>query len=321
MHPRKAATLLGLASFGGACILGAVKSGPATLGATLAWFLTAVVLITSGQLRRKASLLMLSAGAVLALFLSVRTSPWLVSLDVIMIIVLSIGAASYNRLGNVWGPMSTILRRVVRAVIFVSVGASEVVTTVASMLPTTAKQTPDRKAAAGSKRRGVIVAAPLLLVMLALFASADPVFASYAHLPTVSSNSFNDLAIAFLGAVSILGLTRLAKTPISDPTLKTKVTSSELSIVLGGFVMIYSAFAFTQIVATIGGATYVQERTGGSYKEYARSGFFQLLIASAITLILLFIARGPLERSKAAQARQVQVLSLILCIHDKRLCN
>jgi MFS family permease len=294
-------------------MLVASKSGPATIGATAACLIGATVVSIAGELRRKASLLMLGAAVILAAFLTIRTSPWLVSLNAIMIVALGISAASYNRSGNLWGPMSTIVRRVFRSMFSVPGGASVGLTAVASLLPTPSEQTPDRRAAASSTFRGALFAAPLLLVMLALFASADPVFASYLYLPTVSSGWFNNLAVVAIGAVFLLGLTRLAKTTADDPVLKRKAGSGELAIVLGGFVVLYTAFAFTQIMAAVGGSTYVNERTDGSYKEYARSGFFQLLIASAITLVLLFIARGSLERNDGIKTRSVRILSVMLC--------
>ena len=52
---------------------------------------------------------------------------------------------------------------------------------------------------------------------MALFTSADPVFASYVNLPTVSSGLLNNLVIIVLGAAATLGLTRLAKTRTDDP--------------------------------------------------------------------------------------------------------
>jgi Domain of unknown function (DUF4173) len=309
----QAALTLGSMIFGGVFILLAATSGPATAGATIACFLSALIVIIAGRLRRKSSLLMVGAALVLASFLTLRTSPWLVSLNAIMIAALGVSAASYNRSGTLWGPMSIIVRRVFRASFCLPVGGSEGLNAVASLLPKPTEKTPDRRAAAGSTRRGVAIAIPLLLVMFALFASADPVFASYVHVPAVSSDWFNNAAVVLLGTVLLFGLTRLAKTSTDDPIINTRAGTQELSIVLGGFVTLYAAFAFTQIVAAIGGATYVMERTGGSYKTYARSGFFQLLIASAITLVLLFIARGSLERREGPKTGIVRVLCVLLC--------
>ena len=56
-----------------------------------------------------------------------------------------------------------------------------------------------------------------------------------------------------------------------------------------------------------------RERTGGSYKEYARSGFFQLLVASGITLILLFVARGPAGGKTGIKTSMIRTLSILLC--------
>jgi Domain of unknown function (DUF4173) len=309
-----AATVLGSSVFGGVCILLASKSGPATMATTLACFVAALTLIITAQLRRRTSLLMVGAALILASFLVVRTSPWLVSLDVIMIVTLGIGAASYNRAGTLWGPMSIIGRRLLRSMFSVPAGASEGLLALSSLLPAPTEITPDRRAAASSTLRGLLIATPLLLIMLGLFASADPVFASYVHIPTINTGWFNNGVIVLLGTMLLLGLVRLAKAEHNDPVLTKKAGTGELSVVLGGFVLLYATFAFTQVAAAIGGATYVNERTGGSYKEYARSGFFQLLIASAITLVLLFVARGSLERREGSRTRSVRVLSLVLCV-------
>jgi MFS family permease len=309
----EAAAVLGSATVTGVGVLIAVKNGPATIGATAAYCFSAGVLILTGQLRRRASWVMLSAAGILAAFLSFRTSPWLVSLNTIMIALLGISAASYNRAGTLWGPMNAITRRVLRSTLSVPTAVSDGIAAMASLLPTPIEQSAERKASSRSTLRGVVFAAPLLFVMLMLFASADPVFASYVHLPTLETHWFNDLAVVLVGAVLMLGLLRLAKTPVDDPIMTKRAQPREVAIVLGGFVMLYTAFAFTQIVAAVGGATYVKERTGGSYKEYARSGFFQLLLASAITLVLLFVARGSLERREPSGTRALRMLSVLLC--------
>ena len=64
---------------------------------------------------------------------------------------------------------------------------------------------------------------------------------------------------------------------------------------LGALVALYAVFAITQLVVIAGGADHVLRTQGLSYAEYARSGFFQLLAVSAITLAVLTVLRAAIR--------------------------
>ena len=76
-------------------------------------------------------------------------------------------------------------------------------------------------------------------------------------------------------------------------------------MVLGGLVLLFSAFAGAQVVALAGGAEKVLRTEGLTYAEYARSGFFQLLAVAALTLCTLMTVRAATRLEQAAARRFV----------------
>ncbi len=308
---------LGAALAVGVGIRVAVANGVQTIATSLAIALSVVVLVGPGRVRRRASLVMMLFALCFAMFLSLRSSPWLISLDVIVSVLLIISAASYSKGGTIWSPMSVLLRRNIRAVGSVLTGLPLVTDTLASVLPTTVNINDERRRWIRSVIRGCLVAGPLLFIMGMLFAAADPVFASFLTVPKVSDvflkNRLADVLIVGAASLCAFGVFRTTKTDRADPVLTRSFGAHELITVMSGFVALYAAFAATQILAAVGGEQYVLTRTGGSYKEYARSGFFQLLAASAITLIVLFAARGSLQRCVGRTRTILGSLSIILC--------
>jgi hypothetical protein len=63
------------------------------------------------------------------------------------------------------------------------------------------------------------------------------------------------------------------------------VTMAGLSITIG-------AYGLVQIIAATSGAEYVEQRTGLTYAEYARGGFFQLVAVTVLTVLVLTAARS-----------------------------
>jgi hypothetical protein len=315
---RSAATWLLLSALvGGLSLRFAFANGPATIATAMAIVVFSAIMVSRCRVRRRVSIVMIAGAISLAIFLPLRTSPWLIPLNLVAIVLLLSGAASYNMSGNVWGPVSLLIRRLFSSAFRVVAGIDEAVTTVASIVPipgnSDSESVTERRANIRSIARGTFISAPLLAVMATLFAGADPVFASYLRLPALSMGWLAELVIVGIGAIMVLGLFRLSHTIRADIALGKPIGNNELTTVLGGFVSLYVVFATLQIAAAVGGAKYVRERTGGSYKEYARSGFFQLLAASAITLVLLFIARGALRRTQARHQTVISVLSVVLC--------
>ena len=88
----------------------------------------------------------------------------------------------------------------------------------------------------------------------------------------------------------------------------------EATVVLCGLTGLYALFAVAQLVAAVGGADHVADTTGLTYAEYARSGFFQLLWASGITLVTLLVLRSATRAVTGRWQRIVTVCSVVACL-------
>jgi hypothetical protein len=84
----------------------------------------------------------------------------------------------------------------------------------------------------------------------------------------------------------------------------------EWAIVLGALNLLYLGFAVARIVALSEGGARVLKTAGLTYAEYARSGFFELLAAAAITLVALIVLRATADVS---EPKKRGVFSVLAC--------
>jgi hypothetical protein len=168
--------------------------------------------------------------------------------------------------------------------------------------------------------RGGLLAAPLVFVVLALLASADPVFASFLRFPDDVGDLVVHAVLLTIGAWGAAAVLRMASAPPFGPPglagANRPMGDVEAATVLGGLVLVFAAFAVSQAVAVIGGADYVLRTAGLGYGEYARHGFFQLLAVAAITLVVVIALRAtvrtPTSRRFVVLAELAAVLTLVL---------
>jgi hypothetical protein len=145
---------------------------------------------------------------------------------------------------------------------------------------------------------GILLAAIPLMVFGALFLSADPVFAELfqdfvridlssfvSHLALIAVLSW--LACGYLvGFASGTRLDGLRKLGWEPPTFR----SGEISVALGLVDLLFLAFVVVQFRYLFGGAEMVEVTPGLTYAAYAREGFFQLVVATALGLPWLLAA-------------------------------
>ena len=173
---------------------------------------------------------------------------------------------------------------------------------------------------------GVLLAAPLLVVFGSLFASADSIFSNL--LKNVFAFDVNTVAshmilIGVWGALTA-GYLRwsLIARPDAAPAL-TGETASTLGIVpvgtaLGLLNLMFLLFVVVQLRYFFGGAALVEERTGLTYAEYARQGFFQLMAASGLVLPVLMgadhLVRGETAANLTTFRRLASLLLVLLAV-------
>ncbi|MBU4336880.1 MAG: DUF4173 domain-containing protein [Actinobacteria bacterium] len=148
----------------------------------------------------------------------------------------------------------------------------------------------------------VVVALLLALVLGSLFAAADPVFAQLLpHLDLADVPA--RIVLGFLAAGATAALAHLVTTP--PPGARFQLGRARaarlhewLVPVLTLAVLVW-VFVLVQVSGLLGGTRQLLEATGLTYAQYARQGFGQLLLATALTLLVVAVAarRAPRETS------------------------
>ncbi|MDQ1402666.1 MAG: hypothetical protein QOG03_982 [Actinomycetota bacterium] len=293
-------------------------SGVATTGGALAAVVAVAVLLASGRVVQPQARLVAAFVPIFALFLPLRMSPWLIAPDLCALAALLVVAASFGRDGDLFDV--TIPRALTRAMHTAANGLAApafVAGPLARALRRRRDQADDRASLAGPMVRGVLLAVPLLLVLGALLASADAVFASLFRIPAPPGEVVMHAVVIAIGAWAMGGLLRTASA--SQPAGITldnppRLGELEVTVVLGALATLFGIFASVQAVTALGGAHHVLTTRGLTYADYARSGFFQLLAVSAITLVALLVLRATTEPSRRITVLCQVVVALTLVI-------
>ncbi|WP_269087583.1 MULTISPECIES: DUF4153 domain-containing protein [Nocardiopsis] len=172
----------------------------------------------------------------------------------------------------------------------------------------------------------------LLFVFGLLFAFADAVFAGYLDrilsglfLGPEAFNPIGDLfamvvAALFTGSAVLAARRRHAPRLVPHPG--PAVTDSDRTplpvwvwtIPLSALVLLFTAFLAVQAVAMFGGEDHVQRVAGVTYAEYARQGFFQLVVVSVLVLCVIAVAVRVLPSRPTATRTLRNALLGLLCV-------
>ena len=279
------------------------------------------------------------AGVVLSIGLAIRASPTL------QVVVFLAASAAFTfpalRAGTDWmrgSGVSDHLEAVVGAVGHAGFGGFRVV---ADLLSSQAGVPGDGENASALENRGhstrqgvsailrgLLLAAPFLFVFGALFVSADRVFADLINglVGTAMDEWASHLVVtgilAWLATGYLTGFltgTRL-RGGVQAGTGRPSLGVVEVCIVLGLVALLFTAFVLVQFRYLFGGAGLVEVSPGLTYAQYAREGFGQLALASALVLPTLLISDWLLRRASAGGRRTfrviggIQLLLLVLVI-------
>jgi hypothetical protein len=276
----------------------AVRAGVAGVAGTLLVFAVVAGVLASGRVTNIEAACVVSAALPFGLFLSLRTSPWLLPLDIMAIaglLLLGTSLAGGGRLFDL--PVPNLAVRALHAA-FHGVAAPAFV------------------AGPLSRRRPVAILAgaglalPLLVVLGLLLASADAVFAGFFSWWGSPETVITHAVLLGVGAWGMAGLLRLssADPAPAPPQLPYRLGHVEATVVVGSLVALFTTFAVAQVIAVAGGARHVLETAGLTYAEYARQGFFQLLAVAAITLVALVGLRAVSDLSDPVCRRRFTIL-------------
>jgi hypothetical protein len=165
--------------------------------------------------------------------------------------------------------------------------------------------------------RGLFLSLPLLLVFGGLFAAADAVFETFViklfgfDVAELFGHVF--LTLLFAWAVAgLLWVALLASNPESLTLSRPAALSLgilEVGVVLGLLDALFLAFVVVQVRYLFGGTDKVVETAGLTFAEYARRGFFELVIVTALVLPVLLLAHWLLRVENRGRERLFQALS------------
>ncbi|MGH8974868.1 MAG: DUF4153 domain-containing protein [Acidimicrobiia bacterium] len=287
----------------------AVRSGGWCLAGAVLVAAVAVMLSAAGRTLSRNAQALLGAAAVFGAFLALRTSPWLLPLDVLAGGALLTLGASLARGGSLLDlPLLGLAARTVHGALH---GLAAPAFAWHGLLRSRLARGRGSAPRWAATLRGIALSLPLLFVLGALLASADVVFAHFFDLAPDLDDVGEHVAFIAPAAWGMAGLVRLAaaRPPETGRQRFPLVGSVEATVVLGSLVALFAAFAVTQLVSLAGGARHVLETEGLTYAEYARSGFFQLVAVAAITFAVLLAVDVLTDPAEPAVRRRLLVLS------------
>jgi uncharacterized protein DUF4153 len=304
---RPAATPAFLVAVSGAAFLAAAVLPSSRPGLGLAAVGVAGALAVAVGRRRRLDRSIVLWGALSVALVSmaaVRAAPWVIGVDILFaLLVAAVAVAGEGR----W-------RDLLQAPVIVTVKAVEAIPFVGRGLG---------RASGGVRRipavlRGGALAIALLLVFGTLFASADGVFARLVGdvvLPDIDLAEAAGRIIVFTAVlVTASALTLAAPWRGSEPAPTSRnLSRTEWGIALGAVNLLFASFLIVQLTVLFGGQRHVLETAGLTYAEYARQGFFQLVVVAVLTLL---VVGGAVRWARRREPRDVllQILLGLLCV-------
>lgn len=263
---------------------GAIRSGLVGVGGAVAIAAACVALGASGRLRTRESIVLVASAPLFAIWLVLRASAWLFVPNVVAVCGLVLLAVSLSSGGTLWNLSIPVLgARAGQAVVQAFLG------------PQFVFAGRPKARGVGAVVRGMVLAIPVLLVLGALLASADAVFASFVDLDL--DDVIAHAMLVTFGFLAMAWLLRLASVEHVDvPDVRgPKLGKPEWTVVLASVNAMLAAFAIARLIAMSEGGRRVIASAGLTYAEYARSGFFQLLAAAVVAIVVVAGLRGVAE--------------------------
>jgi Domain of unknown function (DUF4173) len=241
--------------------------------------------------------------AALAAVASLRAAEWVVW----PCLVAATALASLAATGGVgWRQVAVGLVRIAR----LPTGALPVLRAPLTVSPHSGWRHPLRAAAIGVL---------LLSVFVPLFARADPAFAHIldAVVPLEAVDRPITRAAIWLAVVVLGGA--LMQAGRDGPARaggpgRQLLARIEWALPLTALVVVFGAFVALQVAALYGGHDYVLRTAGLTYAEYAREGFVQLIVAAALTLLVIAGAARWARDQRLLRALLAMLCALTLVI-------
>lgn len=237
-----------------------------------------------------------------------RAADWLVTIDLLAALALASVAAAG---GRSWAALARGATAVAERV------------PVAGFWVARCAGAPNASAALGQPAaRGLALGLSLVVVFGGLFASADRAFAALAQDVLTPAANFDSIAARlalFLGVAAVAGalvLAAILRRPeeaeaVSAPGRR---LGAEWLVALMLLDLLFVAFVVVQVRVLFGGHAHVLATEGLTYAEYAREGFFQLLVVAFLTLAVIAAVAHSAGRPSGRRPDALQLALGLLCL-------
>jgi len=176
-----------------------LRSGAVGLGASATFGSAAVLLIFTGRISRLEPRLLAATAVLFGTWLSLRASAWLLVPDIAVAIALLGIAASFGARGSVLDlGIAEAIARGAHGTVHGIAGVAFVRKPLVLVRP--------RISGVAPIARGFLIAIPIAVVLAALLASADPIFASFFNLNFDFGRLLLDALFVIVGALVMAGL-------------------------------------------------------------------------------------------------------------------
>ena len=165
---------------------------------------------------------------------------------------------------------------------------------------------PVRRSHRSALIRGTIITVPVVAVFIALFASADPTFEALTEAlrididellgHVVMTGILTWIAAGVLRHAALGPDTQLARTREIEA-----LGAVEVGMLLGTMTVVFTIFVALQLPRMFAGEEYIIRETGLTYAGYARRGFFELVVASGLTLAVIAGLRSVVRADDRAR--------------------
>ncbi len=169
---------------------------------------------------------------------------------------------------------------------------------------------------------GVLITLPLLLVFGGLFAAADAGFARILRqLININVAELIGRIVLFITIMWLaVGLLSAMVLPIFHYVDKSampalfKLGLVEFGLPLSALTLLFAAFVALQLTYLFGGESMVSVASGLTYADYARRGFFELVVVAVLLLIVLLLTDWLIDKSDARVLHFFRIIASVLIV-------
>jgi hypothetical protein len=170
--------------------------------------------------------------------------------------------------------------------------------------------------------RGSFMAIIALIVFASLFASADArfekllenIFTFKINQDVISQTFFGAFVTAFfVGAFGFMFKKIHAKEAVSEQTNARNLGATETAILLNSINVLFFIFILLQISSLFGGTSHLLAQ-GLTYAQYAREGFFQLVVVAVLSFLVILFSEKQIIQNDGIHLRSFKIHSGVLVL-------